>query len=52
MDEKDAIAPEALLVALPDATLDSANQNVQVHMIADIGHRGPLPVFESAIRMH
>jgi hypothetical protein len=52
VDEKDAIYPDILLVALPDATFYSANHNVQVNMIADIGHRGPLPVFESAVRFH
>jgi len=52
VDEKDPIPAEALLVALPDATLFSASGTVQVNMIADIGQRGPLPVFESAVRLH
>ncbi len=52
VDENNAITPDALLVALPDATLYSANKNVMLKMVADIGHRGPLPVFESAIRIH
>jgi len=52
VDEKEAIPAEALLVALPDAQLNSANGSVQLKMIADIGKRGPLPVFESAVRIH
>jgi hypothetical protein len=52
VDEKDSIPPDVLLIALPDATLFSANKNVRMKMIADIGHRGPLPVFESAVRIH
>jgi hypothetical protein len=52
VDENNAIPADVLLVALPDATLYSANRHVQLHMIADIGQRGPLPVFESAVRLH
>ena len=52
VDEKDAIPADALLVALPDATLYSENKHVRLKMVADIGHRGPLPVFESAVRIH
>jgi hypothetical protein len=52
VDENNAISPEALLVALPEATIYSANKQVRLKMIADIGHRGPLPVFESAVRLH
>jgi hypothetical protein len=52
VDENNGIPADALLVALPDATIFSANRHVQVKMIADIGQRGPLPVFESAILIH
>jgi len=52
VNEKDSIPAEALLVALPDAQLDSANGQVRLKMIADVGQRGPLPVFESAVRIH
>lgn len=37
------------LVALFQADLTSANGAIGARMIADVGHRGPLPVLESAI---
>jgi uncharacterized protein (TIGR03000 family) len=52
LDEGAPIRPEAQLVALPQAMLRSANGAVELTMMADIGHRGPLPVYESAIRIH
>jgi hypothetical protein len=52
LDPKQSIRAEVLLVALPGAKILSGNGNVQLGMIADIGHRGPLPVYESAVRLH
>jgi uncharacterized protein (TIGR03000 family) len=52
LDDGAPVRADALLVALPQALLQSANGNVQLKMIADIGHRGPLPVYESAVRIH
>ena len=50
--EDEPIRKDTLLVALPDATIYSGNKAVTVTMLADVGHRGPLPVFESAIVIH
>lgn len=51
--EKGQPAPaDADLVALPDAALVSGDGTVELDMKADIGHRGPLPVLESAITLH
>ena len=46
---KDPIPPGHLIVALPKAELASANGAVHVHLLADVGQRGPFPVLESAV---
>ena len=48
----DAVLSEALLIALPEAQIVSNNGAVQLIMMADISRRGPLPVLESAVRIH
>jgi hypothetical protein len=50
--ENDPIPTDVLLVALPEANIKSRNGAVRLGMLADIGMRGPLPVFESALRIH
>jgi hypothetical protein len=52
LDEGESVRPEALLVALPDADIFAGNRKVLLHMAADLGHRGPLPVYESAVILH
>jgi hypothetical protein len=46
------VLKDALLVALFEAELASPNGAVGVKMAGDIGEFGPLPVLESAIRIH
>jgi hypothetical protein len=46
------IDPRAMVVALPGAELKSRTGTVMVKMLADLGKRGPFPVFESAVRIH
>src|SRR5437870_1543931 len=48
---KDALPADALLVALPKAEIESANGAVRLAMLADVGHRGPFPVLESAVAL-
>jgi hypothetical protein len=40
-----------LLVALPRADLLSQDGAVEVLLLADVGHRGPFPVLETAVRL-
>lgn len=40
------------LVGLPRAELVSASGGVLIHLLADIGQRGPLPVLESGLKLH
>src|SRR4051812_33793639 len=47
-----AVSAGTLLVALPDAQLLSPNGAVRLRMLADLGKRGPFPVFESAVRLN
>jgi hypothetical protein len=44
----DAVAPGKLLIGAPRADLRSRNGAVELTLLADIGHRGPYPVLESA----
>jgi hypothetical protein len=46
---KGTVRDGALLVALPEAVLVSANGAVQLKLMADIGKRGPFPVLEPAV---
>src|SRR5579862_6145347 len=46
------VPADAQLVALFENVLDSKNGAVKLKMTADIGQHGPLPVLESAIRLH
>jgi len=48
----DDVPAGALLVALPKAELASRNGAVGIHLLADIGQRGPFPVLESAVILH
>jgi len=48
----ESIPAEALLFALPEAKIHSANGAVSVEMKADISQRGPMPALESAIQLH
>jgi len=48
----EALAPEALLVALPKAEIVSKNGAVKLVMLADVGQRTPLPVLEPAVTLH
>ena len=50
--EDEPIRKDMLLIALPDAKIYSGNKAVTMTMLADVGHRGPLPVFESAVVVH
>jgi hypothetical protein len=43
---------DVLVVALPQAEFTSANGAVRGIMLADVGHRTPYPVLESALIMH
>ena len=47
-----AVAEGRLVVALPGAEIVSGNDAVRLKMLADVGKRGPFPVFESAVRIH
>ena len=49
---KEGIRDGALLVALPEAQLVSANGAVQLNLLTDIGKRGPFPVLEAAVHCH
>jgi hypothetical protein len=49
VEPKDGVRAGALLVALPEADLVSANGAVRLKMLTDIGKRGPFPVLESAL---
>jgi hypothetical protein len=47
-----AVVPNGrMLVALPEATLESTNGAVGIELLADLGKRGPFPVLESALRV-
>jgi hypothetical protein len=50
--EDQPIRKDMLVVALPDATIYSGNKAITMKMLADVGMRGPLPVFESAAFVH
>ncbi len=50
--EDQPIRKDTLLIALPDAEVYSGNKTVTMTMLADVGHRGPLPVYESAVKIH
>lgn len=50
--EDEPIRKDTLLVALPDAKVYSGNKAVTMTMLADVGMRGPLPVYESAVKVH
>jgi hypothetical protein len=49
---KDAVPAGATVVALPEAELRSANKAVGLKMLADVGRRLKLPVFEAAVVVH
>jgi hypothetical protein len=52
LQAKDAVPAGATVVALPEAELQSANKAVGLKMVADIGRRLKLPVFEAAVIVH
>jgi len=43
---------DTLLIAVPEADIDSANGAVRLRMIADLARRLPEPVYESAVLLH
>src|SRR5262249_15273680 len=45
------VSGTATLVALFGAKLQSANDAVELRLLADVGHRGPLPVLESGVTL-
>lgn len=47
-----AVPADVPLVSLFDSTLESANGNVALRMLADPAQRGPLPILESAVTVH
>jgi hypothetical protein len=49
---KDAVPAGATVIALPEAELRSGNKAVGLKMLADVGRRLKLPVFEAAVVVH
>ncbi|MCS6977755.1 MAG: hypothetical protein NZM31_12220 [Gemmatales bacterium] len=47
-----SVPAETLLLALPEAEIDSLNGNVRLQMLADLWRRLPEPIYESAVRLH
>lgn len=47
-----SLAADTLLLALPEAEIDSLNGNVRLQLMADLWHRLPEPIYESAVVLH
>ncbi len=49
---KESVPAGSLMVALPRAEFQSRNGAVGMILLADVGHRGPLPVLEAGVKLH
>ncbi len=48
----EAVPTDSTLVALFDAVLRSGDGGVTVRLVTDVAQRGPLPILETAVRLH
>lgn len=46
------VPPERMVIALFGGEFQSANDAVDMKVLADVGQRGPFPVLEAAVRFH